>query len=448
MKIHLEAIRECLEGTLPGQIATCAPDGTPNVAYLSQVQYVDTEHVALSYQFFNTTRRNVLANPYVRVAVIDPTTAGHYRLTLQYLRTEQEGPLFENMKAKLAGIASHTGMAGVFRLLGSDIYRVLVIERVPGQTLPAPPRRNLLAALRASAEELRRVGELDALLTQTLNCLEIHFDIHYAMILMYEATGGRLYTVASRGYNVSGIGAEIELGDGVIGVAARERTPIRIGHFAAEYSYSRAIRDNLARSGAASQLETEIPLAGLAGSRSQLAVPILAGERLIGVLYVESPQDLRFGYDDEDALVSLCGGLGAAIVLRQYNAGEQSDDATPQTPAVSPAGTPITIRHYCENDSVFLDGQYLIKGVAGSILWALTSDFCASGRTAFTNRELRLDRRIGLPDVSDNLEARLILLARRLNERQAPLRIDKTGRGSFVLRAERPLELVDIPKNG
>ena len=448
MKIHLEAIRECLEGTLPGQIATCAPDGTPNVAYLSQVQYVDTEHVALSYQFFNTTRRNVLANPYVRVAVIDPTTAGHYRLTLQYLRTEQEGPLFENMKAKLAGIASHTGMAGVFRLLGSDIYRVLVIERVPGQTLPAPPRRNLLAALRASAEELRRVGELDALLTQTLNCLEIHFDIHYAMILMYEATGGRLYTVASRGYNVSGIGAEIELGDGVIGVAARERTPIRIGHFAAEYSYSRAIRDNLARSGAAPQLETEIPLAGLAGSRSQLAVPILAGERLIGVLYVESPQDLRFGYDDEDALVSLCGGLGAAIVLRQYNAGEQSDDATPQTPAVSPAGTPITIRHYCENDSVFLDGQYLIKGVAGSILWALTSDFCASGRTAFTNRELRLDRRIGLPDVSDNLEARLILLARRLNERQAPLRIDKTGRGSFVLRAERPLELVDIPKNG
>jgi len=138
MKIHLEAIRECLEGTLPGQIATCAPDGTPNVAYLSQVQYVDTEHVALSYQFFNTTRRNVLANPYVRVAVIDPTTAGHYRLTLQYLRTEQEGPLFENMKAKLAGIASHTGMAGVFRLLGSDIYRVLDIERLkPEERRPA-----------------------------------------------------------------------------------------------------------------------------------------------------------------------------------------------------------------------------------------------------------------------------------------------------------------------
>ena len=140
MKIKLDAIRECLDGIIPGTIATCAADGTPNVAYLSQVQYVDGEHVALSYQFFNTTRRNILANPYARVAVIDPTTAAHYRLSLQYLRTEQEGPLFENMKAKLAGIASHTGMAGVFRLLGSDVYRVLDIERVPGATLP-PSRR-------------------------------------------------------------------------------------------------------------------------------------------------------------------------------------------------------------------------------------------------------------------------------------------------------------------
>src|SRR6478672_12563061 len=187
MKIHLEAIRECLEGTLPGQIATCAPDGTPNVAYLSQVQYVDTEHVALSYQFFNTTRRNVLANPYVRVAVIDPTTAGHYRLTLQYLRTEQEGPLFENMKAKLAGIASHTGMAGVFRLLGSDVYRVLGIAAIPGKPLPAPlPRRNPLSGLRVCAEKLTAVTDLETLLDSVLTVLQLQFGISHAMVLMAD----------------------------------------------------------------------------------------------------------------------------------------------------------------------------------------------------------------------------------------------------------------------
>jgi len=447
VKIKLDSIRACLDGVIPGTIATCGADGTPNMAYLSQVQYVDAGHVALSYQFFNTTRRNILANPYARVAVIDPETAAHYRLTLQYLRTEQDGPLFEKMKAKLAGIASHTGMAGVFRLLGADVYRVLDIERVPGQTIaPPPPRGNLLAALRASAEQLCHCTELDGLLAQTLNCLELHFDIHYAMVLMLDAANGRLYTVASRGYAQSGVGSEIALGDGVIGVAAREKTPIRIGHFAAEYSYGRAIRDSLERSGVAPHLDTEIPLPGLPESRSQLAVPIRAGERVLGVLYVESPQDLRFGYDDEDALISLAGGLGAAIQLLQHAQVEPPDSTPAAARRHAPAGgPPVQVRHYAENDSVFLDGHYLIKGVAGAILWALVRDFADTGRSAFTNRELRLDPRIRLPDVSDNLEARLILLGRRLVEHQAPIRLDKTGRGCFELRVERPLDLVHIP---
>ena len=40
MKIRLESIRDCLEGVIPGTIATAGSDGMPNIAYLSQVQYV------------------------------------------------------------------------------------------------------------------------------------------------------------------------------------------------------------------------------------------------------------------------------------------------------------------------------------------------------------------------------------------------------------------------
>jgi adenylate cyclase len=93
---------------------------------------------------------------------------------------------------------------------------------------------------------------------------------------MLDEPGARLYTVASRRYEESGVGAEIPLGQGVIGVAARERTPIRIGHMNAEYSYSRAIRESAAGSDWAGALDTEIPLPGLQESRSQLAVPITA----------------------------------------------------------------------------------------------------------------------------------------------------------------------------
>lgn len=448
MTIKLDAIRECLEGVVPGNIATCAPDGMPNIAYLSQIQYVDADHVALSYQFFNTTRRNILASPYARVTAIDPHTAAHYRLSLQYLRTEDSGPLFENMKARLAGIASHTGMSGVFRLLGSDIYRVLDIERVPGESLPPPPpRRNLLAALRACTERLCGAVDLDDLLVRLLDGLGAHLGIDHAMVLMLDEAGESLFTVASSGYPTSGVGSEIALGDGVIGVAARERTPIRIGHFTADYSYGRAIRDSLEKSGVPG-IETEIPLPGMVDSRSQLAVPILACQRLIGMLYVESAQDLRFSYDDEDVLVALAGQLGAGIRLLQQSQEAHDEPIAVAEPAPPSGGQPVLVRHYSENDSVFLDGDYLIKGVAGAIFWALVRDHEDKGQTLFSNRELRLDPRIRLPDLSDNLEARLILLARRLLERGAPVRIEKTGRGRFRLSVDRPLTLVGSGVSG
>ncbi|HJS38351.1 MAG TPA: GAF domain-containing protein, partial [Burkholderiales bacterium] len=331
-RITVDAIRECMEGALPAMVATCAADGTPNVSYVSQVNYVDAQHVALTFQFFNKTRDNVLANSHAAVLVVNPLTAARFRMELEYLRTETEGPLFESMKAKLAGIASHTGMVGVFKLRGADVYRVHDIRQVPGKVLPAAtPRRNLLASLRACAQVFTRCAELDTLLEDLLAALEAQLDVTHAMVLMLDAPGKRLYTVASRGYPQSGVGSEIALGCGVIGVAAEQRTPIRISHMSAEYSYGRAMRESAELAGLGARLETAIPLPGLADSRSQLAAPIVAGGELLGVLYVESPQDLRFNYDDEDALVAIAAQLGMA--LRALQEAEAAAE-----PAVAPAG--------------------------------------------------------------------------------------------------------------
>ena len=90
------------------------------------------------------------------------------------------------------------------------------------------------------------------------------------------------------------------------------------------------------------------------------------------------------------------------------------------------------------------NGHYLIKGVAGGIFWKLASDYTRLGRTEFSNRELRLDPAIPLPDVTDNLEARLLLLQRRLAEHGPHLRIEKTGRGRFRLQVLRPLALQEV----
>ena len=96
--LALDDIRLCLEGIIPAIIATCAADGTPNVAYLSQVYYVDPGHVALSFQFFNKTRQNILANPDATLLLLDPHTFAFYRLGIRYLHTQTEGPVFESMR--------------------------------------------------------------------------------------------------------------------------------------------------------------------------------------------------------------------------------------------------------------------------------------------------------------------------------------------------------------
>jgi hypothetical protein len=447
MKFGVDTIRECLDGAIPGVMATCSPDGVPNATYVSEVHYVDGGRVAMSFQFFNKTRENILANPRATVWVLHPVTGARYELAVEYLRTETKGPLFESMKAKLAGIASHTGMAGVFRLLGSDVYRVLAIRHVPGAELRAIPRpRNLLAALRKCALQIAGFSDLSSLFDGVLACLEASLDIHHAMLLLLDAPAGKLYTVATRGYGSSGVGSEIPLGEGVIGIAARERTPIRIAHATTEFGYGRAIRRSMLHDATASVLDTEIPLPGLPGSSSQLAVPIVAGDRLLGVLYVESPEDRRFGYDDEDALVALAAQLAVAIHHLQHAAEGHADTPRNDIGHTPVTGPPAVIKRYCANDSVFVDDDYLIKGVAGAILWKLVSDYARGERTEFTNRELRLDPCIRLPDVTDNLEARLILLQRRLAERAAPVRIEKTGRGRFRLCVSRPIELLEIPR--
>jgi adenylate cyclase len=440
----LDDIRACLEGAIPAVMATCSADGVPNVAYISQVYYVDPRHVALSFQFFNKTRQNILANPQAMALLIHPVTGRFYRLHIRYLRTETAGPLFEGMKAQLAGIASHSGMQGVFRLLGSDVYEVQQVEALEGQPLPdPPPRAGLLGAVRRTSERLARCTALDEALATVLSSLADFLDVRHAMVLMFDAGAERLYTVASSGYPTSGVGSEIQLGQGVVGVAARERTPVRIGHVTNAALYSQAMRSSFEANVPDLEPATDIPYPGLAQPHSQLAVPILSGARLHGVLFVESPEDLRFSYEDEDALVTIAGQLGATIELLQ--AATEAPDSAAASAAGAPAahGAPLTVKHFAANDSVFVNEAYLIKGVAGAILWKLLRDHVQHGRTEFSNRELRLDPSLKLPDVSDNLEARLLLLQRRLAEYGPDLRIEKTGRGRFRLVLHRPVVLQD-----
>jgi len=105
-----------------------------------------------------------------------------------------------------------------------------------------------------------------------------------------------------------------------------------------------------------------------------------------------------------------------------------------------PAREPVRIRHYVADGSTFIDGSYLIKGVAGG---SVEGGDRARGHRAHSFHQPRGADRPGprLPAFRENFESRLILLKRRLEERRAPVRITSAGRGRFSLSIEGALAL-------
>ena len=114
----------------PSWITTCSNDGEPNTTVISQIWFVSETEVALSFQFFNKTKKNISQNPYAFATIVNPASFDMYNLELKYSRTESEGDLFDEMDMKLEAIASMSGMSGIFELKGADIYNVLSINKI------------------------------------------------------------------------------------------------------------------------------------------------------------------------------------------------------------------------------------------------------------------------------------------------------------------------------
>lgn len=447
--LSLLAVRRMLEGVIPPAMCSVSADGVPHVNYLSHAEYVDPAHIALTFQFFNRSRQNVLATRRVALAVDDPYTGASIVMQLEYLRTETGGPVFERLRAKLAGIAAHTGMEKVFKLQGADLYRVLELRRVDlGMAMPGlAPRCDLGAGARALSQRLSECEDLAELLQAAMQGLQRDLLVDHAILWLLDEGRQGLYTLASCGYERSGTGAEVPLADaGLVGVAVREGVPIRIGHMTTMYRYGMAWRERVQQLGLDAAMQREIALPGLPAPRSQLAVPLRARGRTIGALLVESDRDQFFSYDDEDALALLGAQLAQALAALQSAELDAGTPVAAKAPADAPdvaAGPPLRVRHYARDGSVFLDDDYLIKGVAGAIFWKLANDFVLRQRTEFSTRELRLaGGDLRLPEVQDNLGVRLLMLQRRLAERGGTVRIEKTGRGRFRLVSRRAMELL------
>jgi len=163
--------------------------------------------------------------------------------------------------------------------------------------------------LGAIFSQIRSSLQLDAILFRILEQLHQYFGFQYSMILLV-GKGDFLKVVASHGYAEIGIGAKVEIGKGIIGTAAKRRQIIRLGNINMRLQYMKAGEEM-----ESSENEIIIKLPGLKNPMSQVAIPLMNQDEVIGVLSVESDKLNIFKFEDEQIINLIASQV--AIVIHQ-----------------------------------------------------------------------------------------------------------------------------------
>lgn len=168
-------------------------------------------------------------------------------------------------------------------------------ERAARQEAEATARH--LEALQAVSDVALEYARLEDLLNALLPRMQTMLEVENVAILLVSPDGRELNLYSVRGPEEAVLGnVRVPMGEGVAGTIAATRQPL--------------IAENLAA----------VPVANPflhKHFRSLLGVPLLAGERLVGVIHVDTVQPRHFTDADRDLLEVLAERIAIAIVRAQ-----------------------------------------------------------------------------------------------------------------------------------
>jgi class 3 adenylate cyclase len=174
-------------------------------------------------------------------------------------------------------------------------------------------KSNEVRIIQQISSEITSTLDLDEVLAIVLRAMERVLGFQYSMVLLKDLAEAKLRVFASRGYDPSGVGAEVALGHGVLGVVAERKRMMRIGNIGASVAYLASIRARMEAAGDVAPGAAAAALPGLANAQSHLALPLLVKDRLVGVLAVESPKPNAFDELDEILLTIVANQAATAI---------------------------------------------------------------------------------------------------------------------------------------
>ncbi len=158
-------------------------------------------------------------------------------------------------------------------------------DSAPGQS------EKLLKALLDIGQELVSTVDLDELLNRILRISREVFHFENAIIRLFDPQRRVLVTAAAYGYPEATTRHDIPIGRGVMGRVAASGQPLLVSDVAVLPDYLEGIRD----------------------ARSELAVPLVARDKVIGVFNVESPRPNAFSDTDIPPLMTLAAQAAIAI---------------------------------------------------------------------------------------------------------------------------------------
>ncbi len=197
-----------------------------------------------------------------------------------------------NIESKTLGAFSPADVT-TMEILAGQLATALENARLYTQTRQ---RLNELALLHEIALAGATAGDVDTLLCQATRVIAANlYSDNFGFFLLDEATGLLRMHPSYHGVPAHVMQITVPLGQGIVGHVAASGTPLVVADTLADPRYIQLMRN----------------------IRSEMAAPLRAGGRILGVLNVESRQPAAYSEEDLRVLVTIAGQLSAAIERAQ-----------------------------------------------------------------------------------------------------------------------------------
>ncbi len=184
---------------------------------------------------------------------------------------------------------------------------------LPDKTSELDRKTAELQILQRVSSQINSTLDLEEIYDIALRTMDELFEFHHAVILLVEPGGETLRVVASRGYENQATGGRVRMGTGVIGVVAQRRKMLHVSNLGQQRAYAAAQRRQMMKAGRGEELGDAAPVPGLHNAESQIAIPLVIRDELIGVFSIESPLQRTFSEHRRGLFLIVANQIASAI---------------------------------------------------------------------------------------------------------------------------------------